>query len=348
MEIKKFGKTEKEVFILGLGTFGHGDAYGGIGKDNSLKVMQHVMDKIPDDAYFLIDTAPKYGSGDVECWIGDFIKKSGRKNILIATKGGRHIEADRNNEKDFSSEFLRTDLANSLRRLNVDKVFLYQLHNPDIDITKNGKVFHLLESFRTEGKIEWYGISIDKPEEGIAAIEYCGKNGLCGLASIQVIYNVLQKKGLDALFQLANKHKIAIIARETLLRGFLADKYTQNTDFSNASEAVKKEISLFGKEQILSKIDIFRKILTGFNINLMIQDNHISQGNFMSQLNSMNQGNSMNQFAIKFVVSNPHVTIAIPGINRLRYVESDLNSAGLILDQKLLDEIRQIPDLIKC
>lgn len=328
MEIKKFGKTGKDVFILGLGTFGHGDAYGGIGKNNSLKVMQHIMNNvlgnnISYNAYFLIDTAPKYDSGNVEEWVGEFIKKSDRNNILIATKGGRHIEANRINEKDFSSEFLRKDLINSLRRLKVDKIFLYQLHNPSYDIIKKGEVFHLLESFRKEGKIEWYGVSIDNPEEGIAAIEYCERNGLNGLATIQVIYNVLQKNGLDALFQLANKNNIAIIARETLLRGFLTDKYTDNNNFNNVSEAVKKEIDFFGKSQLLSKIHEFKQVLKRHNIN------------------------HMNQAAIKFVISNPSITVAILGINRLEYVESDLNSANIMLNPRLLEEINKMPDLEK-
>ena len=327
MESRTFGKTGKKVFVLGLGTFGHGDAYGGIGKDNSLKVMQYIMNNIlvnnPNNAYFLIDTAPKYDSGNVEEWIGEFIKTSGRNNILIATKGGRHIEANRSNEKDFSSEFLKTDLINSLKRLNVDKIFLYQLHNPNYEIIKKGEVFHLLESFRKEGKIEWYGVSINKPEEGIAAIEYCEKNKLSGLAAIQVIYNVLQKNGLDALFQLAKKHEIVIIARETLFRGFLADKYSENTNFENCSEAVKKQIKLYGKDQILFKIHEFKQILKKHNINFM------------------------NQAAIKFVISNPNITVAIPGINRLEYVESDLNSANVMLNSKLLEEINKMPDLEK-
>ena len=228
MKTVSFGKTGKEIYILGLGTYGHGEAYGGIGKENSISVMKEVMRQISDEAFFLIDTAPRYESGKVEEYVGEFIKESGRDNILIATKGGRHIEPNRINEKDFSTQFLRQDLENSLSRLGVNKVFLYQLHNPNIEVIKDGKVFDLLESFRNEGKIGWYGISIDNSEEGIAAIEYCEKKGLKGLASIQVIYNALQKNGLDTLFQLAHKHKIAIIAREPILRGFLTNKYTNN------------------------------------------------------------------------------------------------------------------------
>ncbi len=324
MEIVNFGKTGKEVYVLGLGTYGHGEAYGGIGRKNSISVMKEVIKHISDKAFFLIDTAPRYGCREVEGWIGEFIRDLGTRNILISTKGGRHIEANRVNEKDFSSDFLRRDLDNSLKRLCMNKVFLYQLHNPDLKIIKGGKVFELLESFRNEGKIEWYGISIDNPEEGIAAIEYCKKKGLDGLAAIQVIYNILQKNGLDTLFELARKHKIAIIARETILRGFLADKYSENTNFENCSEAVKKQIKLFGNNQILSKINEVKKVLINHNLK------------------------SMNQFAIKFAISNENITLAIPGINRLDYIKSDLESAELEIDELILKQFENISDLKKC
>ena len=178
MIAKQFGKTGRKVFVLGLGTYGHGEAYGGISKENSLEVMREIIKNIPADGLFLIDTAPRYGNGKVEEWIGEFIRENGQNNILIATKGGRHIEQDRVNEKDFSEKFLSYDLENSIKRLCINKIFLYQLHNPGIKIIKEGAVFELLEQFRNEGKIEFYGVSIDNPDEGIAAINYCKKKTL--------------------------------------------------------------------------------------------------------------------------------------------------------------------------
>jgi myo-inositol catabolism protein IolS len=324
METKTFGKTGKNVYVLGLGTYGHGEAYGGISKENSINVLKEVVKQIPDEAFFLIDTAPRYGCGKVEKWVGEFVRNSGRNNLLIATKGGRHIEPVRVNEKDFSSDFLRKDLDNSLKRLSVKRIFLYQLHNPNLQLLKNGNVFDLLESFRKESKIEWFGVSIDNPKEGIAAIKYCEKQGLNGLAAIQVIYNVLQKNGLDNLFQLAHKHNVAIIAREPLLRGFLTDQYSENTKFENCSEAVKKQIKLYGKNRILLKINELRKILSNHNIKCMIQ------------------------LSIKFAISNPYVTLVIPGINRIEYIKNDLDSAELEINEIILKDIENIWDLKKC
>jgi len=117
---------------------------------------------------------------------------------------------------------------------------------------------------------------------------------------------------------------VAIIAREPLLRGFLTDKYSDSTNFEECSDAVKKEIKLYGRNQILLKIGELKKILR--------------KNNFCC----------MNEMAIKYSLSNPCVTIAIPGINRVKYIESDINSFNLELNQKLLREIDKISDLKKC
>lgn len=272
----------------------------------------------------MVDTAPHYGCGRVEEWMGQFVKELGRDNILIATKGGRHIEPGRLNEKDFSPAFLRDDLEKSLKRLDVNEIFLYQLHNPSLEIIKRGYVFDLLEQFKSERKIKFYGISIDDPQEGIAAIDVCEKRGYKNLASLQVIYNILNKKADKELFEKANKSGVAIIARETLLRGFLTDKYNRNSDFSKVAPAVKKELNLYGKEQLLSKVEKVKQIIKERGLNL-----------------------PLSQVAIKFALSNQYVTLVIPGINRLEYIKPDLGAAGIQLDKRILLELENIEDLVE-
>lgn len=324
MKYKQFGRTGENVFVLGLGTYGHGEAYGGISKKESHEIFSYIINHLPDSAKFLVDAAPRYGSGKVEEWIGQFIKELGKNKILIATKGGRHIETCRINEKNFSHDFLKEDLEKSLTRLDVDKIFLYQLHNPSLEIIKEGSTFELLERFKDERKIRFYGVSIDNPKEGIAAINVCEQRGYKNLTSIQVVYNILNKKADKELFEKARDCNIAIIAREALLRGFLADKYNKNTNFSKVAPAVKKEIDLYGKEQILLKVEEIKKIVKESGLNIPLA-----------------------QVAIKFVISNPYITLAIPGINRLEYAEPDLNAADIQLGERILSELRNIEDLVE-
>ena len=205
MQSTIFGSTNKKVFRIGLGTYGYGDAYGKMKKENAFKILGSVIKNVSNDAYLLIDTAPYYGYGKCEKWIGKILKKYKNKKILVATKGGRHIEANKINEKDFSADFMNADLEKSLKRLRINKIFLYQLHNPGLKVITNGHIFDWLEKMRNKKKINFYGVSIDDPFEGIAAIDICRQKHYNGLASIQIIYNILNKKNYDLLFEKAKK-----------------------------------------------------------------------------------------------------------------------------------------------
>ncbi len=324
MEYNSFGPTGKKIFRIGLGTYGHGEAYGGISKNESLMVLHTAPEYATKEASFLIDTAPRYGNGVVETWIGEFLKGSKKNNILIATKGGRHIEPGRVNEKDFNPEFLKSDLEQSLTRLGVDSVFLYQLHNPSLNEIKNGSALDVLEEMRQQGKIQWYGVSIDTAEEGIAAIEVCQKRGYKGLASLQLIYNVLQKDVLEKLGKRAQESGVAIVAREPLLRGFLTDLYKTPADLQNLPPAPKKIIEWYGEQQVLSKISSVKEIL--------------KQSRYP---------NALANLSLAFVLAHPEVTIVIPGINRQEYLQPDLEADGQPLNQSLLEKLQLAEDIRK-
>ena len=122
MNIKQFGTTGKNVCEIGLGTYGHGEAYGGISREESDDLICWTAANTPKGAKILVDTAPRYGLGSVEEWIGNSLKNLGRNRLLITTKGGRHIDNGRVNEKDFSADFLRADLERSLKRLKFEEI----------------------------------------------------------------------------------------------------------------------------------------------------------------------------------------------------------------------------------
>ncbi|MBN1383735.1 MAG: aldo/keto reductase [Elusimicrobia bacterium] len=312
METRKFGKTGKDVSVIGVGTYGHGDAYGGMKKEVSQGIIEMAIRQIPKEVNLLIDTAPRYGSGNVESWLGEVIKEKKAKNVLVASKIGRHIEEGRVNEKDFSSDFLRADLDNSLKRLGVEKVFLCQLHNPSLEIINDGLVFDLLEEFREEGKIEYYGVSIDKPEEGVAAIDVCQKKGYDGLASLQVIYNILIKKAEKELFPKVLENGIAIIAREPLLRGFLTWRTGSSLYISNhLSPACKKIVDMYGENQLRLKLK------EAFEYQLKPGKNDFPRAE--------HDRLSIERIALKFVISHPAVSVVIPGMNDLWEVEIDFH-----------------------
>jgi aryl-alcohol dehydrogenase-like predicted oxidoreductase len=322
MQSKIFGPTNKKVFRVGLGTYGHGEAYGGITKKESLEILHTAAEYATNEAGLLIDTAPRYGNGLVEIWIGDFLKEYKKDNIFIATKGGRHIEPGRINEKDFSAEFIKNDLENSLKRLGADSVFLYQLHNPSLSTIQDGSVFTVLEEIRKQGKIQWYGVSIDTAEEGLAVIDVCRRKEYKGLASLQLIYNILQKQVLDELFEIVNKCGVAIIAREPLLRGFLTDSYVNGIEQAKLPSAPKKIGELYGKDEIISRVGIIQQFLISSNYIIPLA-----------------------QAALQFVLANSAITTVIPGINKKAYIEADLLTNENDIEPEIAQRLNSLNDL---
>lgn len=314
-----FSITGEAILPLGLGTHGHGHAFGGISKDESLAILESIRQRLPTDSKILIDTAPRYGHGTAETWIGEFLA-SRPNGFLIATKGGRHIKADRDNEKDFSADFLRYDLENSLSRLRTDRVFLYQLHNPSVDVIRHGGVFETLEDFRSQGLIQWYGVSINTPEEGIAAIDVCRRNGYDGFVALQVIFSALTKVNVGELFRVASDARIAIVTREVMVRGFLTDKYNASSEFDTAPSAVRKLVKLYGKEQLTERGSEIRRMVAPYNISLA-------------------------QAALRFSIQNPSVTVTLAGINRTAYFDEDWGAVNFDLPLDLLASLGAVKDL---
>jgi len=309
-----------DTWNVGIGTYGHGEAYGGISKENFERVFQDILAVTPPGGKLFVDTAPRYGCGTVEQWLGE-LPAHVRERLLIATKGGRHIDTGRVNEKDFSPEFLTRDLEGSLQRLQQKSIFLYQLHNPSLNVIMDGSVFDLMEEFRAQGKIHYYGVSINEPKEGFAAIASCNEKGCDGLAALQVIYNPLVKLGRQELFEFAEYNGITCIIREPLLRGFLGGNYlcTSERDMEKKPPAVRKEVNMYGYNQLFRRVREFMDVAESCQA--------MSPAEVALSYGSSRSGNMI-----------------IPGINHSIHSVEDLWFPDL--DSGVQEKLNAIPDLI--
>lgn len=313
---RDLGLTGERVLPIGLGTHGHGHAFGGVDRSESLTVIDRVLCSVPQGVKVVIDTAPRYGRGSVESILGEIIGGHA-DSVLIATKGGRHIDAARDNEKDFSRSFLRADLEGSLERLGLGKIFLYQMHNPSLAEIRQGEVFEILEDFRTEGLIDWYGVSIDTPAEGDAVLDAHRRLHLPGLTSIQAIYSILTKWDSDGLFRRASQQGIAIIVREVLVRGLLTPRSLRYDD--PRASAVTKLTRLYGRSQLELRRSGLIEVLD-------------------------NRGLSLPAAAIGFSRSNVDVALTLVGCNRTAYLDEDWSDWGMLPDETLA-LLSALPDL---
>ena len=224
MRYRTLGKTGLKVSEVGFGGWAiggnaFGNSYGPTDDWTSLDAIKRALEL----GCNFFDTADAYGHGHSEELLGQALKGR-RDDVVIATKVGADFYHDPP-RMNFNSDYLSFALTKSCERLQTDRVDLYQLHNPPIQLLRNGKIFEGLEKLVDAGKIQSYGISIHAPEDGLLAM----KNGRP--AAIQVVFNVLRQEAKNKLFQTARQNNVAIIAREPLANGFLTGKISDDSSF---------------------------------------------------------------------------------------------------------------------
>jgi len=224
MKYRTLGKTGLKVSEVGFGAWAiggndHGNSYGPTDDNVSMAAIERAF-QLGCNFY---DTADVYGHGHSEELLGQVLKGH-RNQVILATKVGGDFYHDPP-RMNFNLEYLEFAAAKSCERLQTDYVDLYQLHNPPVQVLKNGKIFEALERLKDAGRIRHYGVSIHDPQEGLLSMKY-GQP-----ATIQVVFNLLRQEAKNQLFQAARAQNVGIIAREPLSNGFLTGKFTVDSTF---------------------------------------------------------------------------------------------------------------------
>jgi aryl-alcohol dehydrogenase-like predicted oxidoreductase len=222
MKYRKLGKTGMSISEVSLGTWQVG---GGWGQPFNEKTAEEIINKSIDLGINFIDTADVYNSGMSEKIIGKVLK-SRSETIYVATKCGRRLNphaASGYNEKN-----IRGFIEDSLRNMNLEAIDLIQLHCPPTEVFYKDEAFETLERLKQEGKILHYGVSVEKVEEALKAIEYPG------VETVQIIFNMFRQKPSDIFFKEAQKSDTGVIVRVPLASGLLTGKMSRNTEFSTS------------------------------------------------------------------------------------------------------------------
>ena len=224
MKHRVLGKTDLKVSEVGFGAWAiggnaHGNSYGPTDDKQSIAAIERALEL----GCNFFDTADVYGHGHSEELLGQALRGH-RSEVIIATKvGGDFYHGTP--RMNFNSDYLEFALGKSCERLGTDCIDLYQLHNPPIQLIKDGRVFKILERLKASGKIRHYGISIHDPQEGLLAMR-AGE-----LEAIQVAFNILRQEAKNQLFRETTKNNVGVIAREPLANGFLAGKLKAESTF---------------------------------------------------------------------------------------------------------------------
>jgi aryl-alcohol dehydrogenase-like predicted oxidoreductase len=287
MRTKTLGKTGIEVSEVGFGCWAIGGpaslgkmqtGWGKVDDTDSLKALEAAF----DCGINFYDTADVYGDGHSEQLVAKAFAKR-RPQVVIATKGGNLTDENGEWQKNFSGDFLVHRIEDSLRRLRTDYIDLYQLHTPytEEQFQQALSSAEALDRLVEQGKLRAYGISISALEHGLRQIE----QGFG--ASIQVVYNILDRGPEEELFPKAKHANMGIISRVPLAYGFLTGKFTKESRFGpddHRSHSVPPEKIA----DWVAKVDRLKPIATEFGI-------------------------PMAQLALQYILGQEAVSVVIPG-----------------------------------
>ncbi|TDO46268.1 aryl-alcohol dehydrogenase-like predicted oxidoreductase [Kribbella sp. VKM Ac-2527] len=298
MEKRTLGRTGRDIGVVGLGAWQLGADWGEVGEDEALGVLRAAV----DGGVTFIDTADVYGDGRSERLVGQVLREY--DGLTVATKMGRRVEQKPEN---YSPENFRAWNDRSRKNLGVDTIDLVQLHCPPTPVYSTDAVFDALDTMVDEGRIAAYGVSVETCAEALTAI------ARPNVASVQIILNALRLKPLDEVLPAAHAAGVGIIARVPLASGLLSGKYDENTVFgADDHRTYNRHGEAFDVGETFSGVDFG----TGLEAVRRL-------------LPWIPAGATMAQFALRWILDQPGVTVVIPGARNPAQVAGNLAAASL-------------------
>ncbi|MDG2450958.1 MAG: aldo/keto reductase [Saprospiraceae bacterium] len=301
MQYRKLGKSRMNISEISLGTWQVGGKWGSGFDDN---LADAIINSAIDQGVNFIDTADIYEAGMSESAVGRVVN-SRREEVFVATKCGRALQPHENDS--YTPKAMRDFVESSLKRMKLERIDLVQLHCPPIEVYYRPEIFGTFQRLQDEGKIRSMGVSVEKVEEGMKAIEY--EN----VTSIQIIYNMFRQRPHEKLFELASDRDVGIIIRVPLASGLLTGQYTKNTTFGkNDHRFFNREGAGFDKGETFSGIPY---------------ETGLQAVNELKEL--FPEYNNLAPVALKWVLQSSHVTTVIPGASKVEQVQSNLKALDI-------------------
>ncbi len=244
MEYRRLGKTGMNISAISLGTWQVGGKWGSaFNNENAAAILNSAVDA----GINFIDTADVYSDGESEKAVGKVLKTRSEK-IFVATKCGRQIQPHVN--EGYQPAVLRKYVEDSLKRLQLETIDLIQLHCPPTQVYYRPEIFELFNDLKKEGKIQNLGVSVEKVEEALKAIEYDN------VTTVQIIFNMFRQRPAQLFFEQAVKKGIGVIVRVPLASGLLTGTYNKQTCFTQGDHRYfNRNGEAFDKGETFSGID---------------------------------------------------------------------------------------------
>src|SRR5216684_14527 len=316
LHYRQLGRTGWKVSDISFGAWAIGGAWGNVSDDESLAALRKAI----DCGVNFIDTADVYGDGRSERLIAR-LKNSEKKEIVVATKAGRRLP--RQTVEGYSRQNLTMWVEDSLRNLSTDSLDLLQLHCPPTALYDRPEVFGILDGLVGAGKIRYYGVSVEKIEEALKAIEFSN------VQTVQIIFNCFRQRPADLFFAMAKQKQVGILARVPLASGLLTGKlHSESTFAADDHRNFNRHGEAFDVGETFSGVD--------YNVGLEA----------VEEMRALVPGGvSMSQFALRWILMFDAVTCAIPGGKRADQVANNCRASDLPpLTNEAMTAVRRIYD----
>jgi aryl-alcohol dehydrogenase-like predicted oxidoreductase len=301
MKTRRFGRTGVDVSEIGFGAWQIGGSWGDVSAADGRAALEAALRA----GISFIDTADVYGDGRSERLIAEVLRDWGGPRPYVASKAGRRLSphvAD-----GYTRANLEGFIDRSLKNLAVERLDLVQLHCPPTDVYYRPEVFEGLDAIKAAGKIRDYGVSVERVEEALKAIEYPG------VASVQIIYNLFRQRPAELFFAEAKRRKVAVIVRVPLASGLLSGKITAATAFAaDDHRAFNRHGEAFDVGETFAGVPFEVGLAAVEEIRRLVP-----------------AGASMAAFALKWILMQEAVSVVIPGARNAEQARGNAAASGL-------------------
>ncbi|MBV9674019.1 MAG: aldo/keto reductase [Verrucomicrobia bacterium] len=300
MKYRKLGKTDFEISEVSLGAWQIGGGWGDVSDADATRLLHAAI----DNGINFIDTADVYGDGRSEVLIAQVLRDRSEQ-VYVATKAGRRLEP--HTVDGYNVENLTSFVERSLVNLGRESLDLVQLHCPPTDVYFRPEVFEALDKLKAEGKIKFYGVSVERVEEALKAIEYPD------LATVQIIFNIFRQRPGDLLFPRAKEKNVGILVRLPLSSGLLSGKISKSTKFAaDDHRNFNRHGEKFDRGETFSGVD--------FEIALQA----------VEELKPLvPSGWTMATFALRWILDHDAVSCVIPGARNQEQVVQNAKTSEI-------------------
>ena len=299
MQNRVLGKTGFPVSKVSLGTWQVGGKWGSVFDPDNAEAI--ILDAIDHGVNF-IDTADVYSDGLSEEAVAKAVKLR-KDKVHVATKCGRKIQP--HVSSGYQAAILRKFVEDSLKNMKADTLDLIQLHCPPTEVYYRPEIFELFEKLKAEGKILNLGVSVEKVEEALKAINYPN------VTTVQIIFNMFRQRPSDLFFREAKKANIGIIVRVPLASGLLTGKFSRDTTFeADDHRFFNRDGAAFDKGETFSGIPYETGLFAVEALKKALPDRK-----------------NLAAAALRWILMFPEVSCVIPGASRKEQVDSNIQAS---------------------